>query len=439
MRGLVCAICLSLLCSSVAFAAPKKETPKKGNPNDQTVLDFDAPFVDDSNTKADGDITDWGNYKLAEFSTLMSGEYDYDWTGPKDLSGAVSVMYGAEKIYFYIKVKDNAIVSKKKRWKSDKVELWLMPEDDKGKPLGGLRGLQIDMGPMVDGGPVSAKWLSGKQSGAAAVGFIGEGEYDLEVSVEYTALGKTPVMNGAMRYCVLVRDWDQDDANEDEAAVGSCPINPKNPKSIKRDKMGKVSLNLQGAMWQYILDVDKRHSLSPDKRLSAAKDPWQTVVADIGGTSTPDLVAFSGDMLVIAGYGLGNDQLAWYSMNLEASGSGTPATIEVRDLNGDKSPEIRITRDEHCTNNPMTANRSYIFRFENNATHYLASYINEIRMDNGDGVMKNTYTFTKQATIQKLDPSSSTDMGGCQLNGSSDMFEFLMPSDGEKSRTLPSI
>ena len=61
MRGLVCAICLSLLCSSVAFAAPKKETPKKGNPNDQTVLDFDAPFVDDSNTKADGDHEVWNH------------------------------------------------------------------------------------------------------------------------------------------------------------------------------------------------------------------------------------------------------------------------------------------------------------------------------------------------------------------------------------------
>ena len=438
MRGLVCAICLSLLCSSVAFAAPK-EKPKKGNPADQETLNFDAPFVDDSNTKADGDITDWGNYKLADFSTLLSGEYDYDWTGPKDLSGSVSVMYGAERIYFYIKVKDNAVVAKKKQWKSDKVELWLTPEDDKGKALGGLRGLQLDLGPMVDGGKLGVKWLSGKQGGATAVGFIGDGGYDIEVSVEYSALGKTPVMNGAMRYCVLVRDWDQDDPNEDEAAVGSCPINPKSPKSIKRDKMGKISLNLKDAMWQYILDVDKRHALSPDRSLAAAKEPWVTEIADIGGTDTPDLVAISGDNLIIAGYNLGSEQLAWFTLKLKAEGTGTPAKIDVLDINGDKKPEIRITRDERCTNNPLTASRSYLFRFENNATHFLASYVNEVRSDDGSQSVRNTYTFTKNATIQKLDPKSSKDMGGCSLDGSSDMFEFLMPSDSEKSRVQPHI
>ncbi|MBR4984399.1 MAG: hypothetical protein IKY83_01490 [Proteobacteria bacterium] len=439
MRGVIGAICLSLLCSSVAFAAPNKEKPKKGNPADQAVLDLVAPFVDDSNTKADGDITDWGNYKLTEFSTLMSGEYDYDWTGPKDLSGGVTAMYGAEKIYFYIKVKDNAVVSKKKQWKSDKVELWLASEDAAGKPLGGIRGLQLDLGPIVDGNKLSAKWLSGKQSGAEAVGYVGDGGYDIEISVDYTALGKTPVMNGAVRYCVLVRDWDQDDANEDEAAVGSCPINPKSPGSIKREKMGKIALNLKDAMWQYIVDVDRNHSLGSEKRLSSAKAPWQTEVADIGGTATPDLIAFSGDTLVIAGYGLGSDKLAWYTLKLESEGTNAPAKIQISDINGDKKPEIVITRDEPCANNAMTASRSYIFRFERNATHYLASYINEVRMNDGSQVMRNTYKFTKNATIQTLDPKSAKDMGYCQLSGSSDMFEFLMPSDGLKTRVQPNI
>ena len=98
--------------------------------------------------------------------------------------------YSATKVYFVISVNDNAVVAKRKQWKSDRVELWITPESGDGKSLGATRGISLDIGPQVDGGKATAKFLSGKQGGLEAVGFIGPEGYDFEVSVDYSALSK---------------------------------------------------------------------------------------------------------------------------------------------------------------------------------------------------------------------------------------------------------
>ena len=258
MRLFISVVCLSLLWSSVAMADPK-EKPRKGDPQDQEILDLSAKLTSDIDTRADGNISDWDpNSVSADAKTLLSGEYDYDWTGPKDLSAKVQAQYGAEKIYFYINVSDNAVVSKKQQWKSDRVELWLAPESADGKPLGNPRGILMDIGPMVDGGMALIKWMSGKAAeGLEGAGFVREDGYDFEISVAYDVLSKTtPVLDGSMRYCVLVRDWDQDDPNEDEASVGTCPINPKKSSSIKRDQMGKIRLGMRDVIWNQIMNAD---------------------------------------------------------------------------------------------------------------------------------------------------------------------------------------
>ena len=300
LRWFVLAMSINLI-ASVAIAAPK-EKPRKGKPADQAILDLGATYTMNAQTRVDGNIDDWSTLSPLSFQTLIAGEYEYDWTGPQDLSAKVMAQYSEDRIYFLIQVKDNAVVSKKKQWKSDRVELWIAPESPTGKSLGAKRGILLDIGPMVDGGEPTVKFMSGKQGGVAAKAFIGTDGYDFEVGVDFAALGKTsPVMDGVMRYCVLVRDWDQDDPNEDEAAIATCPINPKKSSAIKTDQMGKISLNLADEIWSKVAS-------QPDLQDGQT---WTKYTADVAGTSTPEIVALGSTKLVVAGIGMHGDGLSW--------------------------------------------------------------------------------------------------------------------------------
>ena len=433
MRLFISVVCLSLLWSSLAVAAPKepKEKPRKGNPQDQEILDLTAKLTSDIDTRADGNVSDWGAFDGVEVKTLLSGEYDYDWTGPKDLSAKVQAQYGAEKIYFYVNVSDNAIVSKKKQWKSDRVEIWLAPESADGKALGNPRGILLDIGPMVDGDRALIKWMSGKSAdGLEGAGFVGEDSYDFEVSVAYDALGKnSPVMNGTMRYCVLVRDWDQDDPNEDEASVGTCPINPKKSNTIKREQMGRIPLALRESIWNQIL--------RSDREAANIEAEWTKIEANITGTSLPEIIAFAGDTLMIAGMGInGYAGLTWNKLSVDSGFSTAVPKIEVQDVDGDKQSEIIVTRNEHCTNGAMNADRSYVFKQTPSGIKFLASFIREQRNDNGgDEFIRNQYKFTKNGITQTLDKASKP-MTTCELKGMDDTAPLLVPG-GATSATIP--
>ncbi|MBQ9817222.1 MAG: hypothetical protein IJM59_07150 [Proteobacteria bacterium] len=431
MKWLVPAICFCLLCSATSFAAPK-EKPRKGNPSEQSVLDLTARL--NTAAQADGNITDWneGDGSKVGFQTLLSGEYEYDWTGPKDLSATVMSQYSADKIFFLIQVQDNVVASKKKQWKSDRVELWLAPETADGKSLGPARGILLDVGPQVDGGKATIKWLSGKGEGVEGVAFIHSEGYDFEVGVDFSALSKTtPAMNGVMRYCVLVRDWDQDDPNEDEASVGSCPIDPKKSSSIKRDKMGKIELKLEENTWNALL-----HS---DQEMYSKDAAWAKVQYDLAGTSQPEIIAFAGDLLVVAGYGLnGYDKLTWSKVTLSSGTIKLAPEITIKDVDGDKKPEILVTRNEHCTNGAMNADRTYLFRYDAGGLHLMANYVTEQRNDDGsDGFIRNTYKFSKTGYTQSLDRASSTTMTACELAATDDMSSILTHQSSETTRNVP--
>ena len=421
------AICLCLI-GTCAFAAPKVKH-KKGNPEDQPALNLNAGFVQDSEMHVDGNLSEWGEGGIT-FQTLLGGEYDYDWTGPKDLSAKAQAYYGAEKIYFVVSVTDQAIVNKLRQWKSDKVELWLAPEDNKGKALAKPRGIELDIGPMVDGGRAGVRWLSGKQGGVEAIGFVGADSYDFEISVEYAALSKqTPVLNGAMRFCFLVRDWDQDDANEDEASIGSCPINPKKASSIAPAKMGKIQMNLSEAVWS---------SLAASGAFASAKGDWNKQVIDLSGTDFPEIVGVSDNMVVIAGFGLGTPDLSYYSIEIQPSGSFEAPKVEIKDINGDKKKEIILTRKEACLNDNMGATRTYVFSFDGGLA-LMTNYMNEQHTSDNSKSVKNSYKFNKKGLVQTLDKGSSPDMPVCQLNGDDDMIPILMPEYNEKSRNVDII
>ena len=422
-----CVLSMVVLCltCAVAFAAPK-EKPRKGKPADQAVLNLGASYSNDSEMRVDGNLNDWNGISMLEFSTLIAGEYEYDWTGPKDLSAKVGAQYGADKIYFVVQVEDNAVVDKLRQWKSDRVEIWLAPETADGKPLGSPRGILLDIGPQVSGGKATVKWLSGKQGGLEAVGFVGPEGYDFEVGVSYSALSKeSPVMDGVMRYCVLVRDWDQDDANEDEAAFATCPIDPKKSSSIKRDKMGKIPLSLKDAMWS---------ALMADSAIASVSGGWTNQMVNLGGTSMPEIVAAADDTVVVAGFGLENAGLSYYMVQLASAGIGNMSNLAVKDINGDKVPEIILSRQEACVTGNMTATREYVFQFSGQAIDLKTNYITEYH-DNSDAsiFVKNQYKLNKTGIVQTVDKSSSKSLPACELNGDENMIPVLLPTAGSKS------
>lgn len=423
LRLFVLAMSFTLV-ASVAVAAPK-EKPRKGDPADQAVLDLGATYTANSQTVVDGKIDDWSTLSPLTFQTLIAGEYEYDWTGPKDLSAQVMAQYSEQRLYFLIQVKDNAVVAKKKQWKSDRVELWLAPETAAGKSLGSKRGILLDIGPMVDGGQPTVKFMSGKQSGLTAKAFVGTDGYDFEVGVDFSALGKTsPVMDGVMRYCVLVRDWDQDDPNEDEAAVATCPVNPRKSSSLRTSQMGKIAFGLGEEIWS---KVAAQSDLKEGQT-------WMKYVADVAGTPTPEVVALGTSKLVVAGLGMNGEGLSWSVIDLPQDYEGT-GTVEFRDADGDGKREIVVRRTEHCTNGAIVAQRTYIFAIVDGALKLRASYL-ESQTDENDSsrYVRNTYRWTKTGFEQKLGKSSGAEMTRCDPALNAETTPILMPSDGEKMR-----
>lgn len=430
LRWIISGLCL-LMFAGTAWSAPK-EKPRKGKPADQAVLDLGAIYTDEAQTRADGNLNDWTGISPLAFSTLIAGEYDYDWTGPKDLSANVMAQYGASKIFFVVSVKDNAVVAKRKQWKSDRIELWLGAENADGKPLGNVRGILLDVGPQVEGGKATTKFMSGKQDGLEAVAFVNSDGYDFEIAVDYSALTKvSPVMNGTMRYCVLVRDWDQDDPNEDEAAIATCPINPKKSSSIKRNQMGKIALNLGNEIWSNVLRSDPNLDKNPSS--------WQRLEADVGGTDMNEMIMLSDQKLVVAGIGLENSGLSWFIMDMPSAMAQTKTTISAKDVDGDKRADIIIKRNEHCQNGAMHASRVYVFSHKDHSIKLIADYIEEVRYDDPaqKAFVRNGVKLTPKGVVQTLDAKSAADMPTCDLPFNSDMMPMLTKDDGTKSRTLP--
>ena len=96
LRWFVLAMSINLI-ASVAIAAPK-EKPRKGKPADQAIQDLGATYTTNAQTRVDGNIDDWSTLSPLSFQTLIAGEYEYDWTGPQDLSAKVMAQYSEDRI-----------------------------------------------------------------------------------------------------------------------------------------------------------------------------------------------------------------------------------------------------------------------------------------------------------------------------------------------------
>ena len=422
--GVVLAAAMLFVCG-ICDAKPAKEVPRKGKPADQEVLNARCDYMDASLAKADGNLSEWGEAKEVSFKTLLAGEYEYDWTGPVDLSATLKVMYSDEAFHVLVQVNDNAIVNKLRDWKSDKVEVWLMATDGNGKPAGKLTGIQFDMGPAVSGGKMVTKVLAGDKnmSKIRAEGYVGDGAYDVELAVDYSLLAKNnPAYDGGIRYCVLVRDWDQDDPNEDEAVIGSCPIDPKNPSKIKPENMGFARLDLNRIQWQSIL--------ANDPVLGAKQGEWLIYHKDFQGSPATETFAYLDGEVVLAGYGLGGaNGLSWSAISL--TGTGTDPKIEFVNLNSSKYDEIVITRTEACSEGGE-GRRAYVFDVDNTGNlRLLLNYLVSVKSQDGRE-FSNKYQYTKKGIIQSLGSGAEIP---CNPDYSDDMVPLLVP-DGPKKRTL---
>ncbi len=431
-RSMVCAIlCLGLMLPALCDAKPAKDKPRKGLPADQPVVVAPYDFSSTLSTKVDGNLKDWYNLESVGFQTLISGEYDYDWTGPRDLSAQLKTQYSEKAIHMLVQVKDNVVVDKLRQWKSDRVEVWLLAEDKAGKPLGKLTGVQFDLGPVTKNMPLGIKVLAGNKdlSKIKAVPFIQQEDdehmaYDIEFSVDYALFSKvSPVYDGALRYCVIVRDWDEDDANEDEAAISNCPINPAKPATVKPDDMAKIKLDLERVMWQSLIGADDA--------IAAKSGDWIFGNANVASTSEPESIAYNDNQFVIYGFDIyENAGFSWNTMAL--NGSSTDPKMSFADVDGDKLDEIFITRTETCLEPGLTAQRVYVFDFSNTqglrlGTNYLAS----VTDTNTGKTYANKFQNTKSGIVQT---PGTGDFIECTLDYSDDM-EPILPK-GAKKHTI---
>ena len=421
-------ISLGLLVPGVVGAKPAKEVPRKGKPADQPVLTAPTAFVSSHSARADGDVREWYDVEEVKFATLLSGEYDYDWTGENDLSGTLKTLYTDTSFNMYIQVKDNYVVDKLRQWKSDKVEVWLMAEDANGKPMGKLTGVQFDIGPVTKQQPMPVKILSGKQDSSKVKGVpyvysVEDGfkNYDLEIAVDYSLLAKeSPVYGGGIRYCVLIRDWDQDDGNEDEATVGTCPINPSKPSSLKQKEMALARLDLERIAWNSIL--------GSDAAIGSKAGEWVTARSNVAWDSTPENIYYLDNQFVIWGFAMSEQTgLSWTTMSL--NGQGTDPKFTFSDVDGDKLNEIILTRREACAEPDTFAERAYVF--DHSEQFGLRLGVNYLVSVTGPDGKKYTNKFqnTKKGIVQTMSGGTPID---CTLDYSDDMLPLLVPGDDKK-------
>ncbi len=425
-------VCVGLIFpAGLAGAKPGKEKPRKGKPADQAVIAAHAAYISSNSARADGDVREWYDAKEVKFSTLLSGEYEYDWTGESDLSATLKTMYTDKAFHMYIQVKDNFVVDKLRQWKSDKVEVWLMAEDHNGKPAGQLTGIQFDIGPVTKQAPLGIKSLAGSKdlSKVEAAPYVYANEYgfqnyDIELSVDYSMLAKVnPVYDGGIRYCVLIRDWDQDDGNEDEATIGNCPINPSKPSSIKQNEMALAKLELARLSWNSIMGADAA--------IGSKAGEWLTAQANVANDSVLENIYYLDNQFVIWGFNIeANPGLSWTTMEL--NGTATDPKFTFADIDGDKLDEIILTRREACAEPDTYAERAYVF--DHSSQYGLRLAVNYLVSVTGPDGKKfaNKYQFSKNGITQSFAGGKPIQ---CTLDFSDDMEPLLEPG-GAKKRVL---
>lgn len=332
-KALVVALFALLLLIAVPTTS-RADKPRKGKPADAKTLSYTPKHVAEGHVRADGNLGEWGAAKPIHFETIISGEYEYDWTSPRDLSADLTVLYSPLYLHLLLQVKDNVVTGRHRRVKGDRVELWFAVPQKRGHKI---YGLLVDIGPTAQNKPPTLKWLAGgKKKTVSQIELfataLGNG-YDFEISIPLALLNARPaVVNGDIGFCALVRDWDADDDNEDEVAIATCPIHPRKSKRIKNETMGKLHFNYLEEIWK---------ALQAQNEALVKNETTFDQAMDLTPNAIDDYVHIQQNNLAIITIADGQASIEWSWQTLPIPQNAR--ILEVKKIKQEKKDKLQIT------------------------------------------------------------------------------------------------
>jgi hypothetical protein len=136
----------------------------------------------------------------------------------------VQAQVDGEVLYLAVEVRDNVVAGPRGPKKGDRIELWLDGGASAGKQR--LRMLEIAIGDIEGGGKPTARWGYGAGGGAPR-GLMLDGAvrapegqvagYFFEIGLPLAEISDPRPGLEPLGIALIARDWDYDDANEDEA------------------------------------------------------------------------------------------------------------------------------------------------------------------------------------------------------------------------------
>ncbi len=320
--------CVAVFCLLLATSLGHAEV---ATPADAAKLDIPVGDVPDGYVKVDGFVTDWASAQTVESRALIRAEAEYDWTGPRDCSVLVQAQADRAFLYLAIEVRDNVVVGKKGRKAGDRVELWI----DGGEPAGKrrVRMIELGLGEVPDGGKPTVTYGYPKNlvrkeiEGVKADGAMRKTGYFFEVALPLASLSDPAPGVEPLGVAIIVRDWDYDDANEDEAAVATAPFDARKERSPAT--MGRLLLpstvDPLGGFYQ---------TVPAAKGTRVVSEAW----VQVSGDARRERVALLEKWLVVAGRGVGDGDFYYYT--LPHGPNYTYDSMELRDLTGDGGAEF---------------------------------------------------------------------------------------------------
>ncbi len=328
----------ALICAALAGAVALWASPADAahaRPEDAPKRSFEARAVQSGFVKVDGFITDWNDVQKHECKALVSGEPEYDWTGPLDLSLLLQFQYDDANLYIAVEVRDNIVSPPRGRDRGDRVEIWFDSGPTSASKVGRLRMLELALGELPSDGPPEVTWqhpraLAGKiPEGLKKDGSLRNTGYFFEIAIPLAEISDPAPGLEPIGIVAFARDWDRDDPNEDEAAVATAPFDAK--KASNYEAMGSLSLSGAAAMG------DSFFRKVPDARLLKVQE---TLWANVGGDGRRERVQLVDKYLVMTGFGLGFGDFYYYTM--AHSPQHTFKKLETRELTGDGHDEMLV-------------------------------------------------------------------------------------------------
>lgn len=415
-----------LLTTSMGFA----EKPRKGAPEDAPKSDFEANYFQGQRAQIDGVFSDWLDTKEVSATVLTSGEYEYDWTSEKDLSAFVKVQYNDESMFIGVRVVDNAVKAPAKKQGGDVIELWFdLGSRVKGDSLGMI---QIDPTYLLTEQPPDVLWevpkarRNDKTSAIKTAGILTPSGYEVEIELPFAEFAELAPIFQPLSFCVVVRDWDQDDKGEDEASVQTCPLNTRANKRKGTD-MGTVHWQTRDNIWRGVLN----------QMPELEGKPVLTAVGNIGGDLREEEVVLVGSHLIVMGVGLGKGD--WQSFDLKLGKGDSAKDLRLEDLDGDKDREIILTTVQVYNNGKDVIEQHIlqVFDFGEFISDPILAVEIENRLVGGEAFIQNDVTLGKKSvTISQGSSAGWTEDDYPDIDGGfHDNYEsILLPWSKPKKR-----